>query len=388
MTDNVSISQVLGSKPRILKVGKSFEKPQRDNRVEYNTIRYDFKPKQVDEEREGTLEVGENKSVAVSLPNVDGAGQTNYKGHLSQGNPKECVLIIDHDTGEITIERVSKQILLKKTRPEKADSKISLEQDKVAAAAVAAPLPNPYEVRQVPTKPGTKPSFSGGRVSAPGGGSSGKKNGSSSVKDMDSDFQSVSVSQPPPQVSRSSPVPHAQAKSRPPQAKSRPPPPKAPHSYNSMSGVGSTPLPSNNKAPPPNGSNLESSSSSSSSDSSSSSSDDDSDFEDAAKSSAPSGPGGMPTFGGGVQDGGYQRSSGVLPTARPAHHSPHQASGVLPTSRPSQQHHKSHSKSAAAPSLPVIQQPKSAPSLPVIHQPKSAPNLVDDLMLSEDSDSD
>ncbi len=357
MTDNVSISQVLGSKPRILKVGKSFEK--RDNRVEYDTIRYDFKPVSIDEEREGTLEVGENKSVAVSLPHVDGAGQTNYKGHLSQANPKECVLIIDHDTGEITIERVSKQILLKKTRPEKNDAKMLLDLDKISAPV--APLPNPYEVRQVPTKP----SFSGGRVSAPGGSSSSKKNGSSSVKDMDSDFQSVSVSQP--QVSRSSPVPHAQPKSR--------PPPKAPHSFNSMSGVGPTPLPSNNK-PPPNSSNLESSSSSSSSDSSSSSSDDDSDFEDAAKSTAPSGPGGMPTFGGGVQDGGYQRGGGVLPTARPAHHSPHQANGVLPTSRPSQQHHKSHSKSAAA-----------APSLPVL-QPQSAPSLVDDLMLSEDSDSD
>merc|ERR1719167_1485554 len=67
------------------------------------------------------LEVQENRSVSVTLPHVDGHGATNYKGNAKPANTKECVLIIDHETGELTLERISNQIMLKKTRPEKPD---------------------------------------------------------------------------------------------------------------------------------------------------------------------------------------------------------------------------------------------------------------------------
>jgi ELL-associated factor len=40
---------------------------------------------------------------------------------VKDSNKKDCVLIIDHETGEITIERLTSQILLKKTRPEKPE---------------------------------------------------------------------------------------------------------------------------------------------------------------------------------------------------------------------------------------------------------------------------
>jgi len=135
------IAQLLGPEPRTLKVGKSFERNSGRNAASYHGIRYDFKPVSIDEERDGTLEVRERKEVAVSLPHVGGSGQTNYKGHINESNPKDCVLVIDHETGEITIERLSNQILLKKTRPEKADNK-SLEEKL-----------NPYEVKKIPERP-------------------------------------------------------------------------------------------------------------------------------------------------------------------------------------------------------------------------------------------
>ena len=44
-----------------------------------------------------------------------------FSGHQNQAIPKECVLIIDRETGEITLERLSSQLLVKKTRPEKQE---------------------------------------------------------------------------------------------------------------------------------------------------------------------------------------------------------------------------------------------------------------------------
>ena len=75
------------------------------------------------------MQVKDGRSVAVSLPHNDGVGQTTYKVEITysvssfklqirsctpvcflQGNtepapPKDCVLIIDHETGELTLER-------------------------------------------------------------------------------------------------------------------------------------------------------------------------------------------------------------------------------------------------------------------------------------------
>lgn len=40
---------------------------------------------------------------------------------MKDSSKKECVLIIDQETGEITIERLTKQIAVKKTRPERPE---------------------------------------------------------------------------------------------------------------------------------------------------------------------------------------------------------------------------------------------------------------------------
>jgi len=140
-----------------LKIGKSFEK-KGGNSV-YHSIRYDFKPVSVDEERKGTLEVQENKSVSVTLPHIDGHGATNYKGNATPAKTKDCILIIDHETGELTLERISNQIMLKKTRPEKTDKPTvkgynmnnSPNEMKDSMNGLVMPS-NPYQVKPEPAK--------------------------------------------------------------------------------------------------------------------------------------------------------------------------------------------------------------------------------------------
>jgi len=64
----------------------------------------------------GSLEVSNNNQVTVSVPNLDGNGTTTFKGPKKSANAKECVLIIDHETGEIILEKLSHNIQVKKTR--------------------------------------------------------------------------------------------------------------------------------------------------------------------------------------------------------------------------------------------------------------------------------
>jgi len=101
-----------GGGPHQLKIGKSFEK--KGGSAAFHQIRYDFTPLSVDEDRMGKLEVQENNAVSVSLPHNNGVDATNYKGQAKPSTTKDCVLIIDHETGELTLERLSNQILLKK----------------------------------------------------------------------------------------------------------------------------------------------------------------------------------------------------------------------------------------------------------------------------------
>ena len=66
-----------------------------------------------------TVDILPNNEVNVTVPHCDGAGtaQTSmFRGPKKPYGNKECVLIIDHNTGEITLERLSHNIQLKKTR--------------------------------------------------------------------------------------------------------------------------------------------------------------------------------------------------------------------------------------------------------------------------------
>ncbi|KAG7165672.1 ELL-associated factor 1-like [Homarus americanus] len=107
----------LDGEEKEMKLGDTFNKGYKD--AAYHTIRYDFKPASVDKQKMGTVEVEGNHQVSVTVPHVEGSGtsQTVFKGNHKQV-AKECILIIDHVTGEIVLERISQTISVKTTRPE------------------------------------------------------------------------------------------------------------------------------------------------------------------------------------------------------------------------------------------------------------------------------
>lgn len=98
-----------------LKLGASFTNPNPS--TQFHTVKYDFKPASVDENKMASLDVATNNEVTITLPHLDGAGvpQTVFKGN-QRPYAKECVLIIDHATGEVTLEKLSSNIQVKKTR--------------------------------------------------------------------------------------------------------------------------------------------------------------------------------------------------------------------------------------------------------------------------------
>lgn len=113
MTDK---SLAVDNKPHELRLGASFD-PK--SKVAYHSIRYDFKPASVDTTKEAQVEIGQGHHVTLTVPHVEGSGKTHtvYKGNKRPVS-KECVLIIDHDTGTFTLERLTNNISVKKTRME------------------------------------------------------------------------------------------------------------------------------------------------------------------------------------------------------------------------------------------------------------------------------
>ncbi|KAL9703876.1 hypothetical protein quinque_007394 [Culex quinquefasciatus] len=108
----------LDSEVRELKLGSTFTNP--NPRTVFHTLKYDFKPASVDTSKPATLEVGTNKQVTVTVPHNDSSGVPNtvFKGNQRDYTRKECVLIIDRVTGEITLEKLNSNVQVKKTRTE------------------------------------------------------------------------------------------------------------------------------------------------------------------------------------------------------------------------------------------------------------------------------
>ncbi|XP_012527434.1 ell-associated factor Eaf isoform X3 [Monomorium pharaonis] len=79
----------------------------------------DFKPASVDDSKEARVDVGSDNTVTVTVPHLDGAGtpHTVFKGSQRPYN-KEYVLILDKITGEITLEKLTANVQVKKTRAE------------------------------------------------------------------------------------------------------------------------------------------------------------------------------------------------------------------------------------------------------------------------------
>lgn len=63
------------------------------------------------------VDVGSDNTITVTVPHLDGAGapQTVFKGSQRPYN-KEYVLIFDKTTGDITLEKLTANIQVKKTR--------------------------------------------------------------------------------------------------------------------------------------------------------------------------------------------------------------------------------------------------------------------------------
>lgn len=140
------------SKVHELKLGASFD-PK--SNVAFHSIRYDFKPASVDTSQESLVEVGEGHQVTVTVPHVEGSGttQTVYKGNKREC-PKECVLIIDHNKGTFTLETLTNNIQLKKTRIE-GRSKASL------SGRPLTPVEHNKQQKMSPVKPKVTPSPQG-----------------------------------------------------------------------------------------------------------------------------------------------------------------------------------------------------------------------------------
>ncbi|KAG1655200.1 Ell-associated factor Eaf [Nymphon striatum] len=85
---------------------------------------YDFKPASVDPTQMAAVDIGDNNEVRVTVPHIESSG-TNATVFQGSKKPyqKECVLIIDHATGSITLEKLDSNIQLKKTRAEGGNRK-------------------------------------------------------------------------------------------------------------------------------------------------------------------------------------------------------------------------------------------------------------------------
>ncbi|NXU49390.1 EAF1 factor, partial [Turnix velox] len=108
----------------------------------------DFKPASLDTSCEGNLHVGKGDDVTITLPHIPGSTppMTVFKGN-KRPYQKDCVLIINHDTGEYMLEKLNSSIQVKKTRAE-GSSKIQARLEQQSARASQPPAQF-----RAPTKP-------------------------------------------------------------------------------------------------------------------------------------------------------------------------------------------------------------------------------------------
>ncbi|XP_074514058.1 ELL-associated factor 2 [Sebastes fasciatus] len=116
MMNNGTSYSHFDNQEHVLKLGDTFEKHPKSG---FHTVRYDFKPASIDTTCEGELEVGKGEQVTITLPNLEGSNApvTVFKGS-KRPYMKECILIVNHDTGEYRLEKLNSNIAVKKTRAE------------------------------------------------------------------------------------------------------------------------------------------------------------------------------------------------------------------------------------------------------------------------------
>ncbi|KAM4026054.1 ELL-associated factor 2 [Anomaloglossus baeobatrachus] len=211
---NGAVCSLFDTKERALKLGESFEKQPRCG---FHTIRYDFKPASIDTSCEGDLVVGKGDQVTITLPNLEGstAPLTVFKGS-KRSYLRECILIVNHDTGECRLEKLSSNISVKKIRAEgssKIQSRIEQQQQQMRNASktptsgkTSSPLgklspTSPIDdiERELMAEASVIE-----QMSSSGSSSESKSSSSSSSEDSSSDSEDEGKSRPAPQVPQSS----------------------------------------------------------------------------------------------------------------------------------------------------------------------------------------
>ncbi|KAJ1071025.1 hypothetical protein K5549_015298 [Capra hircus] len=161
---NGTANPLLDREEHCLRLGESFEKRPR---ASFHTIRYDFKPASIDTSCEGELQVGKGDEVTITLPHIPEKGSTPpmtvFKGN-KRPYQKDCVLIINHDTGEYVLEKLSSSIQVKKTRAEgssKIQARMEQQPPRPPQPSQPPPPPPPPPVPfRAPTKPPAGPKTS------------------------------------------------------------------------------------------------------------------------------------------------------------------------------------------------------------------------------------
>ena len=118
-----TIGGLVSGKEYELKLGKTFS---RKKTSAFHTLRYDFKPASIDVNKPSLVEIKKNNETVVTVPHVQDGGSTTFKGG-KRPCTKECILIIDKETGEITLEKLSSTLQLKKSRSETKSSKMKAD---------------------------------------------------------------------------------------------------------------------------------------------------------------------------------------------------------------------------------------------------------------------
>uniref|UniRef100_T1JHB9 Ell-associated factor Eaf n=1 Tax=Strigamia maritima TaxID=126957 RepID=T1JHB9_STRMM len=104
----------LGTNLKNLKIGDSFLK---NGLTSFHTLKYDFISASIDTTKIAEMKIGQLDEVNVTIPHIDEIKQTIFKD-FKRPRARECVLIINCVTGEITLERLTNHIQFKKIRDE------------------------------------------------------------------------------------------------------------------------------------------------------------------------------------------------------------------------------------------------------------------------------
>ncbi|KAM8968660.1 LOW QUALITY PROTEIN: ELL-associated factor 1-like [Sarcophilus harrisii] len=150
-----SRNPLLDGKEYCLTLGESFEKRPKSS---FHRIGYDFKPASIDKSGEGELQVGKGDEVTITLPNIPGSAApvSVFKGN-KRPYERDCILIINHDTGECVLENLSSNIQVKKIRTE-GWSKIRARKDQPLTRApprrtsMGTPVNTPVAPKTFPVK--------------------------------------------------------------------------------------------------------------------------------------------------------------------------------------------------------------------------------------------